>query len=203
VTSFAIHCVLGTKLGKFQTSDRALADAELVARISHHDREAFTCLLNRHVDAMHRYVYRLTGSPHDAEELTQETFLRVWQKASSYKSNQGKVSTWLYRIAHNLCIDGFRKRTPDLADEPLETVVDPRANTETELDHERQLAQLQSALNALPQTQRSALVLCQVQGFSNADAAKILNISVHALESLLARARRSLRNNFDPKIQHP
>ena len=199
MTSFAAECAPGTTPGKIQIASKQPADEDLIIDIRRRDEAAFAQLLSRHLDAVHRYIYRLTGSHHDADELAQETFLRVWQKAGSYKASHGKVSTWLYRIAHNLCIDEFRrtssdaKATPDAA--AIEALPDTTADQESLLAQNEQLLALQEALNALPLTQRSALLLCQVQGFSNLEAAKILNIGRRALESLLARARRNLRNN--------
>jgi RNA polymerase sigma-70 factor (ECF subfamily) len=198
VKSSAAACKPDATPGKLQISSRNVADEDLIARIRNRDQEAFACLLKRHLDAMHRYIYRLTGSSHDAEELTQETFLRVWEKASSYDAKQGKASTWLYRIAHNLCVDEFRRAKPDAVSGAIDTLADPAADQETQLAQGQRLTALQDALNELPQNQRSALLLCQVQGFSNGDAARILKISVSALESLLARARRSLRRTLSP-----
>ena len=196
MTSFALACARSAKPGNVHISP---GDEGLIASVGRRDQEAFTCLLNRHVDAIHRYIYRLTGSDHDADDLTQETFLRVWQKAGSYNPRKSKPTTWLYRIAHNLCVDQFRKPRHEFHSNAIESVADSAADQETALDRTQQLAALQSALDELPHSQRSALLLCQVQGFSNREAAQILNITVRALESLLARARRNLRDNFKPE----
>ena len=162
------------------------------------DRGAFECLLGRHLDSVYAYIYRLTGSAPDAQDLVQETFLRVWQKAHSYRARQGAFSTWLFRLARNLCIDRSRRRRPQPDSQAVESAADPAPNAEASLLRARQLAALQAALDELPEAQRSALLLCQVQGFSNREAASILGVSVRALESLLARARRRLRTAVDP-----
>jgi RNA polymerase sigma-70 factor (ECF subfamily) len=177
-----------------------LSDEQLIVKICRREQEAFACLLGRHLDAVHGYLFRLTGSHADADDLSQETFLRVWKKAASFKPGQVKVTTWLFRIAHNLCVDQFRKQQKhiDLAASGLaiEDLEDPATNQTRQLIGRETLNQLDKMLRALPEGQRSALMLCQVQGFSNLEAASILGISVHALESLLARARRRLKKEF-------
>ncbi len=174
---------------------RELTDEQLMIRVTRNDQEAFTCLLRRHLDPIHGYLLRFTGSPADADDLAQETFIRVWQKAHTFKPGRVKFTTWLHRIAHNLTIDEFRKRrvsddteVSELADEQSDQFLQ-HANRETE-------ERLNQAIGALPESQRCALVLCQVQGLSNQEAATVLDVSLHALESLLARARRKLRTTL-------
>ena len=156
------------------------------------DRDAFGKLLSRHLDPIHGYLQRMTGSHADAEDLAQETFLRVWIKAGSYRAGRGKVTTWLHTIAHNLCIDSFRRKKDSLNDGTLE-IEDPLADPMTHINDREQQQLLSQAIARLPENQRSAILLCQIQGFSNAQAAKILSVNIRALESLLARARRALK----------
>ena len=195
MTSFAAQGAPGTIPGRIHIATKQPADEDLIVDIRRRDDAAFAQLLTRHLDAVHGYIYRLTRSHHDADELTQETFLRVWQKAGSYRPSHGKVSTWLYRIAHNLCVDEFRRSSRHTDAAGIDALPDASADQESVLARNQQLLALQDALDALPLTQRSALLLCQVQGFSNLEAANILNIGRRALESLLARARQNLRNN--------
>jgi len=170
-------------------------DDGLVDAIAHGDGDAFRQLLDRHLDAIHAYLYRMTGSRADAEDLAQETFLRVWRKASTFEPGRVKVTTWLHTIAHNLCIDTFRRNRPTHGeDESLEA--DDTADPERRASGSELAALLEQAITALPDNQRSAILLCQVQGFSNAQAARILGVNVRALESLLARARRTLRESL-------
>ena len=147
-----------------------------MARVQRGEQAAFARLLARHLDSVHRYLVRLTGSAADADELAQETFLRVWQRAGSYRPGTVKLSTWLHRIAHNLAVDELRKRRPEgqPAEEPKDESADPEALAASSQAGER----LQEAIGALPQSQRAALLLCQVQGFSNRDAAAILGVTV-------------------------
>jgi RNA polymerase sigma-70 factor (ECF subfamily) len=176
-----------------------------MARVRRHDQEAFTCLLARHLNPVHAYLYRLTGSHADADDLSQDTFLRVWRKAASFKPGRVKLATWLYRIAHNLCIDEFRKRRAhavvSLSEHPVNGFEEQAIQSPTqEVDCEN-LELVNIALMRLPENQRSALVLCQIQGFSNRETAEILGIGVSALESLLARARRRLKNELPERLR--
>lgn len=189
-------CVPDTKKA-VETTDPApaeLSDDQLMARVTRRDQEAFACLLDRHLNAVHGYLYRLTGSRADADDLSQDTFLRVWRKAGTFKPGRVKLTTWLHRIAHNLCVDEFRKRRNDshIETNPDELCADGAAQI-TQLEVRENVERLHIVLQGLPENQRCALVLCQIQGFSNLEAAKILGINVRALESLLARARRRLK----------
>lgn len=167
-----------------------------MAQVQQRDQAAFDRLVGRHLPSVHRYLTRMTGSPADADELAQETFLRVWQRAGSYRPGKVRLTTWLHRVAHNLAVDRLRRRRHDVDgpdhdshEEPDDPGSDPQALAER-ADTRRLL---HTAMSRLPATQRAALLLCQVQGFSNREAASILAVTVRGLESLIARGRRSLR----------
>lgn len=168
-------------------------DDELVALVQQHDQAAFEHLVNRHLASVHRYLVRLTGSGADADELSQETFLRLWERAGSYRPGTVKLGTWLHRIAHNLAVDELRRRRPAGGEDEAETAADGAAGPESLATSRETGERLQAAIGTLPASQRAALLLCQVQGFSNRDAAAILGVTVRSLESLVARARRTLR----------
>ena len=166
-----------------------------MARVKAQDRDAFAILVERHLGTIHAFNYRLTRDAEDAADLAQETFLRVWSKAATYRPNRVKFTTWLHRIAHNLCIDQHRRRRPiDDVD------VDSLDSAEPEVDqlpaNERLREALDRALADLPERQRTALLLCHRRNMSNREAATVLDISVDALESLLSRARRTLRTTL-------
>ena len=148
--------------------------------------------MRRHLDPLHAYLARLSASRSDAEDLTQETFLRIWQKAHTYHAQRGKVSTWIYRIAHNLCMDKLRKASELSNHAAAETASYPGDHLEHQAMREAN-SRLATALAELPENQRAALLLCQVRGFSNAETAQIMALNLSAVESLLARARRRLR----------
>ena len=174
---------------------KADSDEFLMLRVQEHDETAFTMLVQRHTRSIHAFVYRLCGDMSDAEDLTQETFLRVWQRAARWTPNAVKVTTWMHQIARNLCIDAFRrsssiKRTNATVDD--ESVESPSQAWEKS----EKVTAIRSAIAALPERQRTALVLCQVQGWSQIDAAVVLDTTVNGVQALIGRARRSLRDDL-------
>ncbi len=188
-------------------------DLELVRRIGRGDRAACTLFVDRHLDRVHRLAWRLLGDRADAEEATQDVFLKVWEQAARWRPGAAKFSTWLYRVTTNLCYDRLRRRREHV---PIEDVMRGRGGLDrsgldkggpvgldggldatptpeqSAVAHERD-ARLRAALDALPQRQRSAIILCHHEGLSQREAAAVLEISEEALESLLARGRRTLR----------
>jgi RNA polymerase sigma-70 factor, ECF subfamily len=164
-------------------------------RVRDRDQVAFGLLLERHLPAIHGYLVRMTGSPADADELAQETFLRLWTRAASYRPGAAKLTTWLHRIAHNLCVDERRKVRPEVLDEPA-LIADQAPGPDRHHEARETAARLTRAIGELPVAQRAALLLAQVQGLSNGEIAEILNLSVRAVESLQARARGTLRERM-------
>ena len=171
-----------------------------MARVQQRDQGAFTALLDRHLVGLQRFLLRFTGNQADADELCQEAMLRVWSHARRWQSERAKFSTWLYRIARNLAIDRHRQRHDSSSDE-LASIIDAGADAITVLDEARRKQRIQLAVAALPERQRTALMLCHFDGFSNQDAAAVLEVSVDALESLLARARRTLKTTLLPLLE--
>ena len=165
------------------------SDEELMRRVQSQDEAAFAALLTRHLGAIHAFVYRMCQNVEDAQDIAQETFLKVWSRAETWQPGRVKFTTWLHQIARNLCIDMFRKQPSRVTAE-----FDPELLGDSSMRTDELLVRnLQRAIGALPERQRAAFVLCQVQGWSQIEAAETLEISVEALESLLARARRKLR----------
>lgn len=161
-------------------------------RVRARDQAAFGRLLTRHLSGIHGYVMRLTRSHADADELSQETFLRVWSKADSYRPGTVQFTTWLHRIAHNLCMDQLRRARPESLEDP-DAHLSEQMGPEHETVSRETAARLSRALTALPTSQRAALLLTELQGLSNQQVADIMNLGLRAVESLLARARRTLR----------
>lgn len=180
-----------------------MTDEELMLAVCMGDKLAYQTLVKQHLKPISHYAYRLLGNQKDTEDIAQEVFLRLWINAAKWKTEKAKLSTWLHRITHNLCIDYLRRhgrvQTQDTFDEKLTHLsANEHNNSEEEVD---QLKRLNTAIGNLPESQRSALVLCHYQGFSNKEAAAIMNISVKALESAIARAKRALRDQLSTAIQ--
>jgi len=173
------------------------SDDELMRRAGRGDNAAFAALVARHLPRATALATRISGSRSDAEEVVQEAFLRTWMKAPDWESQASiaggaRFTTWFTRVLVNLCID--RRRRPQPV--PIEAAADvPSAapgGLEVVASNETSTRVL-AALAELPERQRAALTLCHWDGRSNIEAAEILEISVGALESLLVRARRTLR----------
>lgn len=161
------------------------------------DRTAAETLVARHVGRLHAFAYRMLGSASDADDVTQDAFARLWEHAATWDPTRARVSTWLHRVASNLCIDRIRRRRADVAD--MDAMV---AESDDGPARRAEAAELGShvrvALESLPERQRLALILCHYQGLRQDEAAEVLGISVAALESLLARARRAMRERLRP-----
>lgn len=172
-------------------------DAPLVLRAGQGDHAACRALVALYLPRVHRFAYRLTGNSADADEIAQDTFERLWQHGSRWQPGAAKFSTWLFRVVRNLCTDRLRQRRPEDA-AALEALVDDDDTAHTALARAATAANVQEAIAALPERQREALVLCHFEDLSNIEAAHVLEISVEALESLLSRARRTLRASLAP-----
>ncbi len=173
-----------------------------MARVQRRDQEAFTRLLDRHLLGLQKFLTRTTGNAADADEVSQEAFLRIWSHAGKWQPDRVKFTTWLFRIARNLAIDRHRKRR-ETGDADIETILDESPDAAQTIDADRRERALRSVVAQLPERQRTALMLCHFDGMSNQDAAAVLQVTVEALESLLSRARRTLKTTLKPLLDQP
>jgi RNA polymerase sigma-70 factor (ECF subfamily) len=139
----------------------------------------------------------MLGNRSDAEDAAQDVFLRVWSNAPRWKPQAARFTTWLYRVAMNVCLDRIAKKREVPADD-LPEPSDPRPEPSAVLLASDLARHVSAALTKLPDAQRIAVTLCHYQGLRNSEAAEVMNVSVEALESLLARARRALRAHLRP-----
>lgn len=165
--------------------------------IARGDPSAYRAMCDRFLVPIHRFAQRMLGSEAEAEDVAQETFLRIWQHASRYTPNAA-VSTWIYRIARNLCIDRIRRRKDD---SHRISQIDVEERPSLLLARKELSAQVEEALQELPDRQRMALCLVHYEGLSQSEAADVMEVGVLALESLLARGRRTLRKRL-AALQH-
>ena len=168
-----------------------ISDLDQITRAAGGDRAAQAALVNRHMPVVFRVAYRMLGDREEAEDITQETFLRAWKVLPDWQP-KAKFSTWACTVALNLCRDRLRKKKPLLMDE-LPEQTDQSLRPEQALADAQAQARIHDGIEALPERQRQAITLCGLEGMSNIEAAQIMDVSVRALESLLARARRGLR----------
>lgn len=192
----APHCHRQAPLGSATVASVSAepTDLELFERVQSGDPRAYRALVERHVRGIHAFAYRMLGSRAEAEEVCQESFLRLWQQADTFVV-RAKLSTWLYRVAHNLAIDRLRRRREGSHPVGIEEV--PASERPSLHLHDKQVAlAVERALAELPERQRAAIGLVHYQGLSNAEAAEVLGVNVRALESLLARGRGQLRERL-------
>jgi RNA polymerase sigma-70 factor (ECF subfamily) len=174
------------------------AQSVLVARAQAGDERAFRELVEPHRRALDVHCYRMLGSPHDAEDVVQETLMRAWRRIEDFE-RRSSIGTWLYRIATNACLDELERRPrrpepvqpyPDeRLEEAAEPVVDPAARYAQREGVE--LAFL-TAIQRLPGRQRATLILRDVLGWTAAETAELLESTVTAVNSSLQRARATI-----------
>lgn len=168
-------------------------DAALVKRIGAGDARAAEALVARHLTRLTATARRLLNDAVEAEDVAQEVFLRVWKEAPRWREGQAQFATWMYRVAVNLCFDRLRRRRETLDPDAGVALADQGPAPGAALLAQERTARVEAALAALPERQRAAIALCHYQELSNIEAAAALDVSVDALESLLARGRRALR----------
>ena len=196
------------------------SDDALMRRAGSGDKAAFALLVRRHLARATALAQRIVGNRSDAEEIVQEAFLRCWQKAPEWRpandrppngkpaatdraandddqrdearGSTAQFGTWLYRVLVNLCLDRRRRPQP-IGIEAADDVPDSAADGFQETSRGETSRRVQAAMAQLPERQRAALALCYFEDMGNIEAAAALEISIGALESLLVRARRALR----------
>ena len=182
---------------------RQRLDAALLERVASGDPRAYRDIVERHVRGVHAFVYRMLGSRAEAEEVCQESFLRLWQQADTFVA-RAKPSTWLYRVAYNASIDHLRKHRPaePLIDDtgsdeqtPLmpAIVIDWSQAPETLFASIEAQAELDRCILQLPERLHSTFMLREIEGLSTAETAEILGIKPGAVKVQLHRARLLLR----------
>lgn len=182
------------------SSTPAEADAALVLRSQAGELAAFNDLVDRHQRAVFNLCLRMLGSPQAAEDSAQDAFISAFRTISSCKA--GSFRPWLMRIAGNACIDELRRRrrrpavsldAPAPHDDPPHDLADAAAGPEELLLRGEQAASIQAALLRLPDDQRLAVVMCDIQGYSYIEIAEAMRSSIGTVKSRIARGREKLR----------
>jgi RNA polymerase sigma-70 factor, ECF subfamily len=178
-----------------EPSDEALMEA-----VSARQQQAFRILIGRHMRRAVRVAQRVVRDAAEADDIGQDAFLRVWSHAASFDPDVARFTTWLYRIVLNLAFDRARRR-PLL---PIDEASDVRASDPEPVEHliaDEERRALEQAMASLSERQRGAIALFHMEGLSGEESARAMNLSAKAFESLLARARTTLREQVQ-KIQN-
>ena len=171
-----------------------VSDEALLALYATVDRAAARALTVRLTPRILAFAGRMLGDRTEAEDVAQEAMLRLWRIAPDWRQGEAQVSTWLYRVASNLCTDRLRGRRRGAVTMPDDApdVADAAPGVEAALMAGDRMRALDAALAALPERQRQAVVLRHIDGLTNPEIAAVMDIGVEAVESLTARGKRSL-----------
>lgn len=177
----------------FRRRHSGAADTELVSLVAKGSESAFKELLDRHQGAVYQLAYRFLGDPNEAEDIAQETFLRLYRAADRYQP-RASLRTYLFRIAKNLCIDFLRKKRP----EPMEHIPETMDldSPQDQLERAQSIQIILNSIEALPEHQRMAILLRHNSGLRYQEIADVMEVTVSAVESLLVRARKTLRQRL-------
>jgi RNA polymerase sigma-70 factor (ECF subfamily) len=193
------------------------SDSALVARCQKADITAFNEIVSRYKGKIYNYLYRMTGNAEDAEDLTQEVFVRMYTNIGSFRA-EASLSTWLFRIAGNLSVDAFRRGKKERGlshslDAPVaggdgddgqsatRDVPDWSQEPETLLGRKELGAHIQAALQKLPPKLRSAVVLHDVEGLAYEEIAQTERIPLGTVKSRIFNARVALREHLRPYLE--
>ena len=187
-------------------------DAAIMLRVKRGDRRAFAALVEKYQQPLFNFIFRTLRDETETEDLAQATFLQVWKSRARYERT-AKFSTWLFTIARNLCLNELRRRTrhpgesleeahAEHDDQPHRQYEDKKVFQPTETALHGELARkIEEALAALPEQQRTAILLCRQEELSYEEIAQILDCSLSATKSIIHRGRETLKEKLKPYLQ--
>lgn len=172
---------------------------ELIARLQKRDEAAFEELIRQYEKKVYTLCFRMCGNSEDAEEAAQDAFLALWRGIDRFRQ-ESSLSTWIYRLATNACIDTLRRRkkqsgSVSLDDEELFVdAVDTSPQPQETVEHRETQKLLQEGLSALPEEYRKVLILREIEGLSYTEIAESASIELGTVKSRISRGRSLLRN---------
>lgn len=178
-----------------QVTSNTTDDHALMRQVGEGDAAAYRELVRRHAPTCLRFAERMLGNRSDAEDVMQETCLKLWREAAHWQPN-ARLTTWLYRVVWNACIDHRRRARPERHDEDMARFVDDRPPIDDQLASLEASERVRHAMQTLPERQRAAITLCYYEGIGGDEAAAILQISPGALHASLHRARQQLKERL-------
>ena len=170
------------------------SDECLMARVSNADREAYAVLVTRHSSAFLALAERLLSNRLLAEDVIQDVFLKIWLYADKFNPDSGKFTSWFYRVVSNKCFDEKRRKQMVALPDNFE-IVDSSINNDKTIEDKDRAKEVARILERLPDRQRLAITLTYYSDLSNKEAAEAMGVNIKALESLLSRARTTMKNN--------
>lgn len=168
------------------------SDSALLVAVGNGDQSAARLLIARLAPRLLSHASRVLSDQSEAEDVVQETLVRLWKIAPEWRQGEAKVSTWCFRVLVNLCTDRLRARKPSV---DIDAIAEPEADLQSvveQMTNEARHDALRAALATLPERQRQAVVLRHIEELSNPEIAQIMDIGVEAVESLTARGKRAL-----------
>src|SRR5687767_15052830 len=175
-------------------------DDELLALIRDGNQPAFAALVERHNERFYRLAVRYLQNREAAEDVVQDAFVKLWENPNLWQAGRNtKFTTWFYRIVVNLCLDVRKKKKPQaLEDDTL--VIDEREAVDESMMRAQQQQMLEREIAALPERQRTALNLCFNEDLSNQEAAEVMGLKLKAFQSLIMRARTTLKERMKSQL---
>jgi RNA polymerase sigma-70 factor, ECF subfamily len=170
------------------------SDSDLLTAVATRNQKAFAAIMARYYQPVYRVAWRLSAGHVDAQDVAQEAFLKLWNNPAQIRE-AGAMKSWLMRVASNLVMDRYRQK-PMQELETADTVIDQAPSAVTTIDQKRIAQTIDAAIADLPDRQKQALIFVHFEHMTNIVAAATMDVSVDALESLLSRARRSLKEKL-------
>jgi len=171
-------------------------DHELLAFVQDGSQPAFAELVQRHTERFYRLAFRYVQERGTAEDIVQDAFLKLWEDPGKWQPERNtKFTTWFYRIVVNLCLDWKKKKRPLPLDEQA-PILDESDPPDEEMSRIQEQRLLEREIAALPERQRTALNLCFDEGLTNQEAADVMGIRLKALQSLIMRAKTTLKERL-------
>ena len=168
-------------------------DYPLRQALASRNHSALRQIIADHGSRLHRIAYRMLQDQAEAEDITQETLIKLWQLGEKIAEPDFRIGPWLNRVITNACLDRIRRRKPQAGIEQLAEVADRSPTPEATLLANDQETWVKAAIASLPERQRAAIILTHYEDCSNQEGAAILAMNIKAFESLLRRARVALQ----------
>jgi len=157
---------------------------------------AFAELVQRHTERFYRLAFRYLQNKEAAEDVVQDAFLKLWEDPGKWQADRNaKFTTWFYRVVVNLCLDWQKRKRPLAINEEM-PLADERESVDQTMQRDEEQRVLEQEIAALPERQRTALNLCFDEGLSNQDAADTMGVNLKALQSLIMRAKTTLKERM-------